>query len=49
MRRYFRRVWLRLLIGSLAGIAMNTTVVLPAILLGSLSTRPTPSREAGAT
>src|SRR5207245_1457484 len=34
MRRYFRRVWARLLIGSLAGIAMNTAVVLPAILLG---------------
>jgi ATP-binding cassette, subfamily B, multidrug efflux pump len=34
MRPYFRRVGGLLVIGSLAGIAMNTFVVLPAILLG---------------
>lgn len=34
LRPYFRRVWVRLLLGSLGGIAMNTAVVLPAVLLG---------------
>jgi len=34
MRPYFRQVAGQLVLGSLAGIAMNTTVVLPAILLG---------------
>src|SRR5712692_6797832 len=34
MRPYFRQVAGRLVLGSLAGIVMNTTVVLPAILLG---------------
>src|SRR5438128_551914 len=34
MRPYFRQVAGELLIGSLAGILMNTAVVLPAILLG---------------
>lgn len=35
MRPYLRQVSGQLLLGSLAGIVMNTTVVLPAILLGS--------------
>ncbi len=34
MRRYYRQVAGQLVLGSLAGIAMNTAVVLPAILLG---------------
>jgi ATP-binding cassette subfamily B multidrug efflux pump len=34
MRPYFRQVAGELLLGSLAGIVMNTAVVLPAILLG---------------
>ena len=34
MRPYFRQVAGQLVIGSLAGIVMNTAVVLPAILLG---------------
>src|SRR5262245_64166377 len=34
MRRYFRQVAGQLVLGSLAGILMNTAVVLPAILLG---------------
>ena len=34
MRPYFRQVAGQLLLGSLAGIVMNTAVVLPAILLG---------------
>ena len=34
LRDYFRRVAGLLLIGSLAGIAMNTAVVLPSVLLG---------------
>ena len=34
MRPYFRQVAGQLVLGSLAGIAMNTAVVLPAILLG---------------
>lgn len=34
MRHYFRLVWVRLLLGSVGGIIMNTAVVLPAILLG---------------
>src|SRR5262249_40103305 len=34
MRPYFRQVAGELLLGSLAGILMNTAVVLPAILLG---------------
>jgi ATP-binding cassette, subfamily B, multidrug efflux pump len=34
MRPYFRQVAGQLALGSLAGIAMNTAVVLPAILLG---------------
>jgi len=34
MRPYFRQVVGQLVIGSLAGIVMNTAVVLPAILLG---------------
>jgi ATP-binding cassette, subfamily B, multidrug efflux pump len=34
MRPYFRQVAGQLWLGSLAGIVMNTTVVLPAILLG---------------
>ena len=34
MRPYFRQVAGRLALGSLAGIMMNTAVVLPAILLG---------------
>jgi len=34
MRPYFRQVKGQLVLGSLAGIAMNTAVVLPAILLG---------------
>jgi ABC-type multidrug transport system fused ATPase/permease subunit len=34
MRPYFRQVAGRLIIGSVAGIVMNTAVVLPAILLG---------------
>lgn len=34
MRHYFRLVWVRLLLGSVGGIVMNTAVVLPAILLG---------------
>src|SRR5438552_16854900 len=34
MRPYFRQVAGQLALGSLAGIVMNTTVVLPAILLG---------------
>lgn len=34
MRPYFRQVAGELILGSLAGIAMNTLVVLPAILLG---------------
>ena len=34
MRPYFRQVAGRLVLGSLAGIVMNTAVVLPAILLG---------------
>src|SRR5215216_4306972 len=35
LRRYFRQVAGQLAIGSVAGIIMNTAVVLPAILLGS--------------
>ena len=34
MRPYFRQVAGQLVLGSVAGIVMNTTVVLPAILLG---------------
>src|SRR5689334_12976124 len=34
MRPYFRQVAGELLLGSIAGILMNTAVVLPAILLG---------------
>src|SRR5262245_45066505 len=34
MRPYFRQVRGQLVLGSLAGIVMNTAVVLPAILLG---------------
>src|SRR2546429_7733542 len=34
MRRYFRKVAGQLVLGSVAGIVMNTAVVLPAILLG---------------
>ena len=34
MRRYFRQVAGQLVLGSVAGIIMNTAVVLPAILLG---------------
>ncbi len=34
MRPYFRQVAGQLSLGSVAGILMNTTVVLPAILLG---------------
>ncbi|MGH7303045.1 MAG: ABC transporter ATP-binding protein [Candidatus Rokuibacteriota bacterium] len=34
MRRYFRQVAGQLALGSVAGIVMNTAVVLPAILLG---------------
>src|SRR6266852_3197021 len=34
MRRYFRQVAGQLVLGSVAGILMNTAVVLPAILLG---------------
>src|SRR3989441_1501756 len=34
MRRYFRQVAGQLVLGSVAGIVMNTAVVLPAILLG---------------
>jgi ATP-binding cassette subfamily B multidrug efflux pump len=34
MRGYFRQVAGALILGSLAGIVMNTAVVLPAILLG---------------
>src|SRR5881394_3257809 len=34
MRPYFRQVAGELCLGSLAGIVMNTAVVLPAILLG---------------
>ena len=34
LRPYFRQVAGQLLIGSLAGIIMNTTIVLPPILLG---------------
>src|SRR3954464_11967841 len=34
MRPYFRQVAGALVLGSLAGIVMNTAVVLPAILLG---------------
>src|SRR5215218_9871194 len=34
MRPYFRQVAGTLVVGSLAGIVMNTAVVLPAILLG---------------
>jgi hypothetical protein len=34
MRGYFRQVAGALVLGSLAGIVMNTAVVLPAILLG---------------
>ncbi|MBI1802085.1 MAG: ABC transporter ATP-binding protein, partial [Chloroflexi bacterium] len=34
MRPYFRQVAGELLVGSVAGILMNTLVVLPAILLG---------------
>src|SRR3989442_13421961 len=34
MRPYFRQVAGQLVVGSLAGIVMNTMVVLPAILLG---------------
>src|SRR5216683_4824305 len=34
MRPYFRQVAGQLVLGSVAGIVMNTAVVLPAILLG---------------
>ena len=34
MRPYFRQVAGQLVLGSIAGIIMNTAVVLPAILLG---------------
>jgi ATP-binding cassette, subfamily B, multidrug efflux pump len=34
MRRYLRQVAGQLVLGSVAGIVMNTAVVLPAILLG---------------
>src|SRR5215218_3697253 len=34
MRAYFRQVAGELVLGSIAGIVMNTAVVLPAILLG---------------
>ncbi len=34
MRPYFRQVAGQMVLGSLAGIMMNTAVVLPAILLG---------------
>ena len=35
LRAYFRQVAGELVIGSLAGIVMNTAVILPAILLGN--------------
>jgi ABC-type multidrug transport system fused ATPase/permease subunit len=35
LRRYFRQVAGELVLGSLAGIVMNTAVILPAILLGA--------------
>ena len=34
LRPYFRQVTGQLVLGSIAGIIMNTAVVLPAILLG---------------
>jgi ATP-binding cassette, subfamily B, multidrug efflux pump len=34
MRPYFRQVAGELILGSIAGIVMNTAIVLPAILLG---------------
>ena len=34
LRPYFRQCWLRLVLGSVAGIAMNTAIVLPPIMLG---------------
>ena len=34
MRPYFRQVAGQLVLGSIAGIIMNTAVVLPAVLLG---------------
>jgi hypothetical protein len=40
LRPYFRHVAGELTLGSLAGIVMNTAVVLPAILSATRSTRP---------
>ena len=34
LRPYFRQIAGELVLGSLAGIVMNTAVILPAILLG---------------
>ena len=39
LRPYFRQVSGQLVLGSIAGIIMNTAVVLPAILLAGRSTR----------
>jgi hypothetical protein len=37
MRPYFRQVLGQLCLGSVAGIVMNTAVVLPALAIGPLS------------
>src|SRR2546428_10279484 len=49
LRSYFRQVAGQLVLGSVAGIVMNTAVVLPAILLGRAIDRPLSLRGAEAT
>src|SRR6266581_8937353 len=49
MRPYFRQVAGQLVLGSVAGIIMNTAVVLPAILLGRAIDRALLWERGGAT
>jgi len=49
MRPYFRQVAGQLVVGSIAGIIMNTAVVLPAILLGRAIDRALAWERGGAT
>ena len=49
MRWYFRQVAGQLVLGSVAGIIMNTAVVLPAILLGRAIDRALAWERGGAT
>ena len=49
LRPYFRQVTGQLVLGSLAGIAMNTAVILPALLLGRVIDEALALERGGAT